>query len=48
MTPRIAIPPDLFATQEHRARLDRLGDSQQETGKGVSYRLLQSGRRYVC
>ncbi len=30
MTRRTAIQPDLFAAEEHRAKLERLGDPQQE------------------
>ena len=30
MTRRTAIQPDLFAAGEHRAKLERLGDHQEE------------------
>ena len=40
MTRRTAIQPDLFAAEEHRAKLDRLGDPQQEMEAVIDFAAL--------
>ena len=37
MTRRTAIQPDLFAAEEHRAKLDRLGDPLQEMDSVIDF-----------
>ena len=40
MTRRTAIQPDLFAAEEHRAKLDRLGDPLQEMDSVIDFAAL--------